>query len=251
MREILKNVLSEETGIGLSFLKPHGYAGDYEIIDRIYRYHITDNPVLIKWDFYGQHHESSNAVRNRNIYFCDNVFTPLAKKFQNQKIDVLNLASGPGRDMRNFFATNPNALIYFDCIEQDQNAINYAKKLCSNYIEKVNFIQKNVLRFNTKKQYQVIWSAGLFDYFEDKVFVTMLQRLGNMLLEDGEIIIGNFSSVNPNKAYMEFLEWHLHYRSPQALKALALVAGFNTDQIGIKKEPQGINLFLHIKGKLQ
>jgi len=162
-------------------------------------------------------------------------------------LEVLNLACGPGRDMLLFFENNPDAQVHFDCIEQDQNAVNHAQALCQRFLHKTTFHVKNALRFQSKKQYDLIWSAGLFDYFDDKVFVFMLRKLGTMVAEGGEIVIGNFSTTNPSRSYMELFEWRLNHRSPHTLKALAVVAGFATGKVSVEKEPAGVNLFLHIK----
>lgn len=199
-----------------------------------------------KWDNYFQDKSASHAVRNRAHYFC-NLTENLVKKNPSQKIEVANIASGPGRDMLYFFQKNSAALINFDCIEQDPNAINYARELNAKHLEKINFIVKNVLRFKSQKKYDLIWSAGLFDYFDDERFVFMLKKLRSMISENGEIVIGNFSTKNPDRAYMELFEWHLHHRSPQNLLALAKAAGYEEDELNVKMERLGVNLFLHIR----
>lgn len=246
MRDVLGEAVSVETMQGFVLQKPHGYAGDYEIIDRIYTRYVSDKVHLSKWDVYAQKHSSAHAVRNRVEYLCR-----LLEKKQHAApvLEVLNLASGPGRDMLKFFENNPEVQVHFDCIEQDQNAVNHAKALCKDFLHKTTFHVKNALRFRSDKQYDLIWSAGLFDYLDDKVFVFMLRKLGAMLAEGGEIAIGNFSTTNPGRPYMELFEWHLNHRIPHTLKALAVAAGFTADQISIGKEPAGVNLFLHIRPK--
>ena len=43
-------VTSTKTMQGFVWLKPHGYAGDFEIIDRIYQQWISPDHRLAKWD---------------------------------------------------------------------------------------------------------------------------------------------------------------------------------------------------------
>lgn len=245
LRKVLGETISVETMQGFVFQKPHGYAGDYEIIDGIYMRYVSDKAHLFKRDVYMQDHAACHAVRNRVQYFCQLLENNLHST--DYAGGVLNLASGPGRDMLQFFEHNPDAQAHFDCIEQDQNAVDHAKALCKDSPHKTTFHVKNALRFQSKKKYGLIWSAGLFDYFDDKVFVFMLRKLGTMVAEGGEIVIGNFSPTNPSRAYMELFEWHLHHRSPPSLKALAVAAGFAADQVSVEKESTGVNLFLHIK----
>ncbi len=244
LRNTLGDALSVATMQGFVFQKPHGYAGDYEIIDRIYRRYVSDHAHLSKWDIYSQEHACAHAVRNRIGYFCQSAGNVISLSGNGA---ILNLASGPGWDMLQFYECNPGASVHIVCIEQDQNAVNHASELCRDYLNMITFHVKNALRFQTKKKYHLIWSAGLFDYFDDKVFVFMLKKLGAMVADGGEIVIGNFSTVNPSRAYMELFEWHLHHRSPNSLRALAIEAGFDARQIRIEKESTGVNLFLHIR----
>src|SRR5688572_13417670 len=69
VRAAFGEAFSLKTLQGLSFIKPHGYAGDFEIIDKIYTYHISSEKRFRLWDEYYQAHECPRAVRNRKEYF--------------------------------------------------------------------------------------------------------------------------------------------------------------------------------------
>ena len=89
------NTLTVDTMQGNAFLKPHGYAGDYEIIDKIYmEWHSPDSSLRV-WDKYFHLQSASTAVRNRKKYFIS-----LVKKVATRKshTNILNIGSGPGRD---------------------------------------------------------------------------------------------------------------------------------------------------------
>lgn len=248
LRNIFGQALSTQTMQGFVYRKPHGYAGDYEIIDKIYRQHVTTNPHLKNWDKYFHAQSAPIAVRNRKGYFI-RLLKSLDCSVQNgYPIRVLNVASGPGRDLFEFFNGGGNTKIEFDCIEYDQNAINYALSLCSDFASRVKFIKENVLKFKTQKRYPLIWSAGLFDYFDDKAFVALLQRFFSFLSYGGELVIGNFSEKNPTRNYMEIIgEWHLHHRSSEKLISLAKESGIPRQDIQVSREVEGVNLFLHVK----
>jgi hypothetical protein len=85
----------------------------------------------------------------------------------------------------------------------------------------------------------------IFDYFTDKLFVTVMKRLFGFLVCGGELVIGNFSPSNPSRQYMEFSEWLLHHRSEDDLLELANRAGIPRTQTFIDSEPERVNLFLH------
>ncbi len=246
IRKAFGKAISAETLQGFAYTKPHNYPGDFEIIDKIYQEHITSVSELKRWDMFFQAQTAPKAVRNRKTYFKKLLTLLEAQSSEKGNTDVLNVASGPCRDLSEFFQ-NGNGEIYFDCIDSDQNAIDYAKRLCSGFEDQIEFFKANVFKFRTDKRYRLIWSAGLFDYFEDKAFIFLLKKLISFLEEDGELVIGNFSDENETRAYMEIIgDWNLHYRSESHLIHLTKQCGIPEDQVRIGKEPESVNLFLHI-----
>jgi cyclopropane fatty-acyl-phospholipid synthase-like methyltransferase len=112
----------------------------------------------------------------------------------------------------------------------------------------MTFHNANVIRYEPGKKFDLIWSAGLFDYFKNKHFVFLLKKYYQYLNEDGEMIIGNFNIENPSRKSMEILcDWFLYHRSADELKQFAMQAGIDKSKIDVIKEPAGINLFLRVR----
>ena len=224
--------------------KPFGYAGDFSIIDRIYLKDVSKE--FRKWDAFSVNHLAAEAVRNRKDYFLEVMQQKLISV--STPLQLLNVASGPARDLCELYGRILPERLQTTCIEYDKRAISHAQKVCDHYLKHVSFINENIFRFDTEEQYQLVWSAGLFDYFDNKTFVRVLRKFIRWTAEGGEIIVGNFSKENPSRAYMEiFGDWHLEHRSPEELKMLALEAGATPEQVEIDTEPLGINLFLRIR----
>lgn len=238
--------LTPETLQGFCFVKPHGYAGDFEIIEKIYANHVSPKPEFRKWDLFFQAQAAPKAVRNRKTYFKQ----ILQEKCAQGPISILNLASGPCRGLAEFLETFPDASFTMDCLDLDANAIAYAQSLLPDAPQaQITFQQKNILRFRPEKSYDLIWSAGLFDYFEAPVFIRLLGRFLRYLAPEGEMIIGNFHPRNPSRNYMEvFGEWFLHHRTEEEMISLAVAAGVGqTDRLQVEQEAEGVNLFLRVK----
>ncbi len=248
LRFAFGEALSTSTLQGISLHKPRAYAGDFEVIDRVYQRSMTTNPQLLNWDHYLLNTKAAQAVRNRKDYFLKLVDKLESDLPADEEVTILNIASGPSRDVFEYLSQTTDQRIDFDCVEYDQLAIKYATALCFEHLDRVNFLQKNAFRFTTKKRYPLIWSAGLFDYFDDRQFQFLTSRLLNFLEPGGELVIGNFSDDNPDRAYMELLmEWELNHRSAEHLTKLAMGCGVDESKIFVGKEPTGVNLFLHIK----
>jgi SAM-dependent methyltransferase len=246
IRQKLGAVLSQETLLGWNFSKPYGYAGDFQVIDMIYRYKTSSNPSFFRWDQFFNSFSAAQAVRNRKTYFKNLL---LRKTLQsNRTLHVLNLASGPARDLLEFFQENPDADIHITCVELDPRAIAYAKNLLGGFKDRVTFVERNVFKYHTSDSFDLIWSAGLFDYFTDDVFVRLIRRFhNNMLAPQGELIVGNFHPRNPSRPVMELLgDWFLHHRTEAHLEQLAREAVPDVGPITIDQEPEGINLFLRM-----
>lgn len=240
-QEFLENTIQ---GHGLR--KPFGYSGDFLMIDKIYTFHKSPIEKYKIWDEYFHLQSAPKAVRNRKDYFKKIIKEKLMKY---KKMNLMNVASGPARDLFELYEENKNCELNTVCVEMDENAIKYAKNLNLKYLNKISFVHKNIFRHKEESKFNVIWSAGLFDYFDEKSFVLMLKKFKEWLNDNGEIIIGNFNeNHNPSRDYMEILgDWHLHHRTENELQELAEKAGFNPNQIIIGKEKENVNLFLHIK----
>ena len=239
-----ESLSTTETMQGFALLKPHGYAGDFEIIDRIYGRRITAEPHLAAWDRYFHAQPAPRAVRNRKDYFHALLDRHAARR---RPLRVLNLASGPGRCMAEWLAAHRAAAASFVCVELDAAAIAHASELTRGSADRVTFFRENVLRFTSAERFDVIWAAGICDYFSEPIMVRMVRRFLGLLAPGGELVAGNFSDVNPSRAYMEFLgEWRLHHRSAATLRQIALAAGAPAAAIRVDAEPEGVNLFLHV-----
>jgi len=240
--------LSTKTMQGFSYCKPHGYSGDFEIITRIYDFYICKEPHLTKWDEFTQNLPAPKAVRNRKSYFKNFLKNKIQNHSNASTLNILNVASGPSRDVYELLQENPNANIHIDSIEMDINAIKISKILLSDYLDKVEFTNLNAFKFMPSKKYDLIWSAGLFDYFNDNIFIKLLKRYYESLKTDGgELVIGNFSTSDDSKNYMILLNWFLEYRSAEKLFELAILANVNKNLISVGKEEEGVNLFLHLQ----
>lgn len=245
-RDTIKASLNENTLIGHGYLKPFGYPGDFTIIHNIYRLYVNPDERYSNWDRFFQNQAGAHAVRNRKDYFlkrCAEV-----EKLEGDVKRILILGSGPATDVNEYLNNNPDSKIKFDLVDFDQNAISFAKSQNVDFIDSIEYYKINVLRFKPYQWYNLIWSAGLFDYFKDKHFVYMIGKYYKYLVNGGEFIIGNFSPSNPTKRLMEVLsDWYLVHRSKHDLLRMAIEADAKKEMVEVDMEELGVNLFLRIR----
>ncbi len=173
-REKIKQFLMINTLIGHGFLKPYGYPGDFTLINKIYQFEVNADAKYKNWDLFFQNQPAANAVRNRKDYFIEYCKTLILKKV-NAK--VLILGSGPASDVYEFLSGfSVGKGISFDLIDFDQAAIDFSMRRNKKFNGQISYNRINALRFNSYRLYDLIWSAGLFDYFKDKHFTFLIRK---------------------------------------------------------------------------
>jgi SAM-dependent methyltransferase len=243
----------------LAYEKPFGYAGDYKIIDAIYQNRPRTVGYDGLWDNYFLQMTASKATRQRKEDLKKIIYEFL-KNHRNQSIRIMNLGSGPAREIKELSDGDADGYfskVIFDCYDFDIRAINYAKSLLKN-IPNVNFFQKNAIRLALKRdikqevpfEYDLIYSAGLFDYLDEKISLRLIANLKKLLKRDGTLIVANFENKysNSSAGLMEWVtEWYLIYRTKEELKKIFLDASFLSKNLKIISQQNKVVLYCFAK----
>lgn len=249
-REILNYFMA--FGLGKqAFYKPYGYPGDYKLIENYYSDY-GNNP-----DLYGEllHNYTINTACGKAVRARQTYLLALFNKIEIDNAQVLSVGSGSAPEIIKYLEMEEHRnSIHFSLLDINQDALDFVKTRKENSKElkaaKMSFFQIDILKFmksgNFPHNQDVIYSLGLFDYFNDKLFVRYAKFLFDNLNKNGELIIGNLSPEHPHRAYMTLLaEWHLVYRNKALLEKLAWRCGFSNYHV--ETDPTGIQLFLVVK----
>lgn len=247
------------------FTKPLGYAGDYEMMDMIYRDPNEGESLFGRLlNIYSCHHiRPAKASRNR-IPFLLNQINKMVGKIINeektQRVKITSVACGPSNEIRDFIGfSDISSYCDITLIDIEPEALYssqerlLALKTLSRFDVKIAFQNKSIKqliresgRTGTQPQH-LIYSAGLFEYLEENIAKKLIQVLYNNLCEKGTLVIGNFDPSNEFKCYMEYGgEWHMVYRAKEQM--LQLAAGLkDCNKVYCESEETGINNFLVIE----
>ncbi|MEZ6235288.1 MAG: methyltransferase domain-containing protein [Phycisphaerales bacterium] len=243
---------TRESLMGHIFHKPYGYAGDFEIIDKLYTRYRSPHPMVTRWDEFVQSVPASCSVRNRGPYLAKVLTNSLAMhSATGRPFHLVSLGSGPGRDIEHALATigcGHSTHVRVTCVDTEARALAHSARVLADYSGLVRHVKGDVLRFTPHDRADLIWAAGLFDYFSDRAFSTVFKRLLRALAPGGQLVIGNFSERCAHHGPMSLGDWHLVCRSRAALEALARDAGVPDERLRVDAEPVGLNLLLHIQG---
>lgn len=231
--------------------KPYGYAGDFKYIEDIYENNPTTTGFDRLFDNYTMMSSISTAVRNRKNDFKRKIVEYVSRR-QKRPLRIMDLASGPCREIYEMMIEHPQLMkkVTVDCYDSDNHSIKFAKKRLKGY-KNVNFILENAARIafrkNIKglidKKYDVIYSTGLFDYFEEKIAFRLIQNLKKLLNRGGMLMISDVRDKFSNSSlyFMEWVgDWDLVYRNDEDFRGLFVNAGFNAKKMKHTYEHQGI-----------
>jgi hypothetical protein len=238
-----------------AYHKPRGYAGDYEMMNNVYMNDLRGVNLFGKcMQRVFTDSSAGKAVRNRANYMLEKILANVSAK---GKIRVLSVASGPAKEIQKFYKHYPQLAdqVEIHLIDQDEEALKNAQReilqICRQSgvqpnLHFHNLAIKNIINEGlTIGHFDLIYSAGLFDYFTDPVAQFAANRLFANLNANGQLVIGNFNTNNPTQFIMEALgDWYLIYRTSENLKTLFSKTSTN---LKIESEPEGVNLFAVIE----
>jgi extracellular factor (EF) 3-hydroxypalmitic acid methyl ester biosynthesis protein len=238
------------------FSKPLGYAGDYEMMNMIYAEHTAGSDLLGQaLGRYAVAMPEACAVRNRVAYLGDKIVAAADKATSERPARILSVAAGPALEIQALLAVHDGLLerSHFVLLDQDPRALAHARRQINAVTSDASNVEylrcdiREVIKHGLEQpRFDLIYSAGLFDYFSDRTARAAAARLAESLALGGSLVIGNFGPGGPSRALMELvLDWHLTYRSADRLKELYSTLGH---PVHIEAEPSGINLFAIING---
>ena len=237
-----------------AYYKPSGYAGDFLTMEMIYVNEPDGDGKLGRlMDRWCLDSGAARAVRGRRKFLKGQLERLCgARRGRQERIRIMNLACGSNRELFDFLAdcayTEQIAAL---CVDADAKALEYTGASVNVFPHKasIRLMNDNVVRWalgrvrhNIGLQ-DIIYSAGLTDYLDDRICAALISRAYESLEKGGVLVIGNFGHGNPDKAFLEhILQWKLIHRSPEELQRIFSKTPFG-DAAEMMYEENGINLF--------
>ncbi len=203
-----------------AFSKPRGYAGDAVMLDYIYR------PGKMALSEVGSaiNFVTTGATTAKSIIWRrDHLGTEIAKTVaRTRNARVLSVASGHLRELDVVKTIVDQRDFEIVALDQDDESLQEAVN--SNPDFNINPVNKSIsylFKGQVGAKYDLIYSAGLFDYLPTKTASSLLDRLLKMLAPSGRLIVGNYAPENYGRGYMEgMMGWSLVYRGEADMEAL-------------------------------
>ncbi len=226
--------------------QPHGYAGDGDLLTKLYRALDTPdldsggepmNPwVFSRWDAYVASRPEVLAIQSRKEYVV-NMAQFCANKGMTSWLDV---GCGTGEFTKQVIMEQGDRIDRVCGIDNDSMSIGIARHRTgfTHSVELVKYEEMNILTTLPKEEYDAIYCTGLFDYLNDETAIKTLKRF--LTLKPRCIMIGNMQQTPDTTAIMECFGWKLINRDVFDLVVLAqevlpgVHCGVETDRTGIQ-----------------
>ncbi|WP_373047772.1 hypothetical protein [Vulgatibacter sp.] len=261
LRRHLVPLFSESPFMRRCFEKPLGYAGDYEMMNMLYRDHAEGETLFGKaLNLYATSEMAAQANINRIEFLGAKIRRAVAES-NSGRVRIASIGCGPAREIFALLSRAPELGAHLDValIDQEERSIAYCERtlapLARSTGVRVQFIRESVRKLITTKKLvaalgerDLIYSAGLFDYLSDRAFGALASALYGTLAPSGTLAIGNVAADNPSRWTMEyFSDWFLNHRSPADLLAHAAAFTPAPSRAEVEAEPTGVNLFLVVQ----
>jgi extracellular factor (EF) 3-hydroxypalmitic acid methyl ester biosynthesis protein len=243
--ELLHPLLAESPFLRRALEKPLGYAGDFEMMNMLYRDPWEGETPLGRALNVCFTNESAAIANKNRIAYLDKL---IREKAGNASLRIASIGCGPAKEIEVLLADAPEFAprLNVSLVDQEELALDQ----CARTIPTARRCKAGLRELlhddwpGPGECFDLIYSAGMFDYLGDGLFVAVTRKLFQVLAPGGELVIGNVAAHNPSRWIMEyFADWCLIHRTPTELVELG--ARSSGTQPWVDAEPSGINLFLH------
>jgi len=245
----IMNYLNQEATVSHSLSKPRGYSGDADMID--YYYRLKGN--YKNSTFFGReiHNILMDSTSCASVRWRAKHLSEIFQSIYHEKeagINVLSVASGHIRELG--YIENRNQVFNkFTALDQDNQSNNEARSSYDGQF--LNIVDESIsyiLRDGFKDQeYDFVYSAGLFDYLNDKLASKLIQKLYACVKKGGSLLVPNFAKGITERAFMDiFMDWELIYRNEEDMSGLAENAGVPEESISLYRDPMHNVIYMKI-----
>lgn len=243
-RSLLNPFFLRSATLRRTFEKPRGYAGDYLMMEALYRNTPEgDSPLALWMDRWALALPGFAAVRFRRRLLAE----LLGVEHTRGARRVLSVACGSAGELTD---TAHLGFESINLLDQDADAIKAATEnlLAAAGPERAPQIQvwpqaiRSLFRPSPPPlvdPHDVIYSIGLYDYLQESTARRLTEQLWRGLKPGGLLAIGNFNAENPMHFFIEVaLDWPLVYRSTKDLTDLTTTLE-GVGEVEVRTDPHG------------
>lgn len=196
-----------------SFNQPRGYAGDPKLLDMVYFPRKTDlqntSEIGKRLYKYTTNTSLSRALRKRLLFLADYIDE---FSLQVPQARVLSVASGYCREAEYSVSLKSRQLGRFVALDHDSRNLETMRLQYGELgLEPFEMNVKELLKgTHGLGEFDLIYSAGLYDYLGTRFAQKLTQRLYHMLAPGGRLMLINIAAEYDEVGYLEsYMNWSM------------------------------------------
>ena len=250
-----------------TFYKPLGYAGDYEMVNMMFRDPFEGESLFAKMiNAYALQLPPIIGHRNRIHYLGEKLEKEsLRVMVRHRDARVFNMGCGPAQEIQRFLTEDELAnYTHFTLVDFNQETLKYTARVLNDLKKRhkrkgqIQMVERSVYtilkeserigdgKYAACNQYDLIYCAGLFDYLSDQVCRQLMEIFYAMLLPGGLLIATNVDNHPARNQTECFLDWHLIHRNTDKMRSLTPQKA-TPENVSIKRDPSGVNVFMEVR----
>ncbi len=250
LKHPIKDILMQDPLTARAFNRPRGYAGDAILLDMIYFPRKMDLSKISSLGRQLYHYTVRTSVcrtlMNR-VKFVSTYIDKLAE--QNPNARALSVACGHCREAEFSKAIQNNDLAELVALDNDKSCLEFIRNEYSALrINGAHLSVADVIKGRADiGQFNLIYSAGLYDYLGKRIAQRLTVQLYNMLAPAGKLILINIAPDYDEIGYLEsYMNWSMIGRGKQDM--LEIASELNSNEHAILNVYDGsiINSHYHI-----
>jgi SAM-dependent methyltransferase len=238
VREVLHPWLLRSDYWSRSYLKPHGYAGDFRLLEWMYDLELdrccdpTRPAVVNLLDYLYSTVHSVRAVWHRRRWYAYRIQKLKATAPRDRPLRILDLACGGSRYLRDCVRNVDAAgAVELTLLDQDPAALAFVdgwlpdslrpatRLICGPVRDALSLVDQYAP--GRRGRFDLVISTGLFDYLDDAAARRLLTTMCQLARPGGSIALCNFAPQDPSRIVKDWVvDWPLVYRDCSALRAL-------------------------------
>jgi hypothetical protein len=254
VRMLLGHFIYQSAVFKRGFEKPHGYPGDFQMLEGVYNNRELSTGIGHYIDRYGLDVPYAVAIRRRKDKMRDILYDFIGAS-REQSLHIINLASGACRDIREMFwrpLTYPGK-VTITCIDQDLSALDYSRQTLAEIgLGNINveLVQGNILRLEALDlgpdcSVDMIYSIGIADYLQDRMLKKIFSDSYTKLKAGGKLVVAYKDKDSHRPIALNWYgDWYFIPRNEDDLITLINASmGAANISISIEREESGVIFF--------
>jgi extracellular factor (EF) 3-hydroxypalmitic acid methyl ester biosynthesis protein len=202
-----------------AFRKPRGFAGDAVMMDFVYSGRAPEETSHLGRQIF---QATTRVPMGLSVLYRRSLLHSQINDCISRQPScrILSVASGHCREIEGSLLFEGGFDAEFVALDQDSEAAavlarDYAHPRLHVRTERVKALALGKVDIG---QFDLIYSAGLYDYLPDTIASLLTAQLVSMLRPGGRLLIANFLHSSYGRGYLEvFMDWRLNYRSEAEL----------------------------------